>query len=62
MAFAINITDGFGLNNEVRRELLLKKSKTMLQLIFPFTVKVLTQLYITVSVLKVGMPCKFWSF
>ena len=29
-ALAIDITDGRGLSNEVRRELLLKKSKVML--------------------------------
>ena len=30
MALAIDITDGRGLSNETRRELLLKKSKVML--------------------------------
>ena len=48
MALAINTTDGGGLNNKARRELLLKKSKVMLYLPFilqsnsPFS-----QLYIT---------------
>ena len=38
MAFAINITNGRGLSNEVRRELLLKKNKVATVLAFLFAV------------------------
>ena len=38
MTLAIDITDGWGLSNEVRHELMLKKSKVRV-LAFYFTVK-----------------------
>ena len=39
MTFAINITDGRGLSNEVRCELLPKKSKVMVLFAIHYTVK-----------------------
>ena len=38
MALAINITDGHGLSNEARRELLLKKEQSNALLAFLFAV------------------------
>ena len=48
MTLAMDITDGWGLSNEARRELLPKKTKVML--------------FITnKTVLKVGVPCGLQS-
>ena len=63
MALAINITDGHGLSNKARRELLLKKSKVMnAVLAFLFAVNSrLTSCTLlarrSVSVLKVSVTC-----
>ena len=66
MALAIDITDGRGLSNEVRRELLLKKEQGNVVLAFLFSVNnrltsctLLTRR--SVSVLKVGVTCGFRS-
>ena len=64
MALAIDITDGRGLRNEARRELLLKKEQGNAVLAFLFVVNsrltsctLLTRR--SVSVLKVGVTCGF---
>ena len=66
MALAIDITDGRGLSNEARRELLLKKEQGNAVLAFLFAVNnrltnctLLTKR--SVSVLKVGVTCGFRS-
>ena len=66
MALAIDITDGRGLSNEARRELLLKKEQGNAVLAFLFAVNnrltsctLLTRRI--VSVLKVGVTCGFRS-
>ena len=66
MALAIDITDGRGLSNEARRELLLKKEQGNAVLAFLFAVNnrltsctLLTRR--SVSVLKVGVTCGFRS-
>ena len=66
MALAIDITDGRGLSNEARRELLLKKEQDNAVLAFLFAVNsrltscaLLTRR--SVSVLKVGVTCGFRS-
>ena len=66
MALAIDITDGRGLSNEARRELLLKKEQGDAVLAFLFAVNnrltsctLLTRR--SVSVLKVGVTCGFRS-
>ena len=66
MAVAIDITDGRGLSNEARRELLLKKEQGNAVIAFLFAVNnrltsctLLTRR--SVSVLKVGMTCGFRS-
>ena len=64
MALAIDITDGRGLSNEARCELLLKKEQANAVLAFPFTVnsRLTTCTLLTrrsVSVLKKGVTCGF---
>ena len=66
MALAINITDGHGHSNEVRRKLLLKKEQSNAVLAFLFAVNnhltsftLLTRQ--SASVLKVGVTCGFWN-
>ena len=63
MALAIDITDGRGLSNEARRELLLKKEQGDAVLAFLFAVNRLTSFTLltrwNVSVLKVGVMCEF---
>ena len=66
MALTIDMTDGRGLSNKARRELLLKKEQGNAVLAFLFTVNnrltsctLLTRL--SISVLKVGMTCRFRS-
>ena len=66
MALAIDITDGRGLSNEARRELLLKKEQGNAVLAFLFAVNnrltsctLLTKR--SVSVLKVSVTCGFRS-
>ena len=63
MALAIDITDGRGLNNEVRRELLLKKEQGNAVLAFLFAVnnRLTSCTLRSVSVLKVGVTCGFRS-
>ena len=62
MALAIDITDGRGLSNEARRELLLKKEQGDAVLAFLFAVNNRLTSLLTrrnVSVLKVGVTCGF---
>ena len=66
MALAIDVTDGRGLSNEARHELLLKKQQGNAVLAFLFAVNnhltsctLLTRR--SVSVLKVGVTCRFRS-
>ena len=66
MALAIDVTDGRGLSNEARHELLLKKEQGNAVLAFLFAVNnrltsctLLTRR--SVSVLKVGVMCGFRS-
>ena len=63
MALAIDITDGRGLSNEVRHELLLKKSKVCF---FSTVNSCLTSCTLltrqSVSILKMGVMCGFRSF
>ena len=66
MALAIDMIDGHGLSNEAHRELLLKREQGNAVLAFLFTVNnhltsctLLTRW--SVSVLKVGMTCRFRS-
>ena len=47
MTLTIDITDGWGLSNEVHHELLPKKRKVMVYLLFVSQYKTFTQLYIT---------------
>ena len=71
MALAINITDGCGLSNEARRELLLKKEQgnavlafAVLAFIFAVNNHLTSCTLLTrrsVSVLKVGVTCGFRS-
>ena len=64
MALAIDITDGHGLNNEARCELLLKKEQGNAVVAFLYAVNSrLTSCTLlarrSVSVLKVGVKCGF---
>ena len=66
MALAIDMTDGRGLSNEAHCELLMKKEQGNAVLAFLFAVNnrltsctLLTRW--SVSVLKVGLMCKFQS-
>ena len=64
MALAIDITDGRGLSNEARRELLLNKEQGNAVLAFLFAVnsRLTSCTLITkwsVSVLKVGVTCAY---
>ena len=66
MALAIDITDGRGLSNEARRELLLKKEQGNAILAFLFAVNnrltsctLLTRRSVSVS--KVSVTCRFRS-
>ena len=66
MALAIDITDGHGLSNEARRELLLKKEQGNAVLAFLFAVNSrLTSCTLlirrSISVLKAGVMCGFRS-
>ena len=66
MALAIDITDGRGLSNEARRELLLKKEQgnVVLALLFAVNNRLTSCTLLTrrsVSVLKVGVMCGFRS-
>ena len=59
MALAIDTIDGRGLSNEVRHELLPKKSNVTLYLLFITVVHY--QQDAVLQFLKVGMPCRFRS-
>ena len=62
MALAIDITDGRGLSNEARRELLLKKQSNAF--LFAVNSRLTNCILLTrqsVSFLKVGVTCGFRS-
>ena len=63
MALAINITDGCGLSNEARHELLLKEQgNAALAILFAVNSHLPSYTLLTrqsISILKVGMTCGF---
>ena len=66
MALAINITDGRGLSNEARRELLLEKEQgnAVLAFLFAANSRLISYTLLisqSISVLKVGVTCGFQS-
>ena len=62
MALAIDTTDGRGFSNEARGELLPKKSKVMLYLLFITRQKQFNQLYITNKTHFRGVLCGFEAY